>query len=333
MRFATIALLITVFTGTTYAQDQSISGPILGFTVDRNATAIAPIFGVLGASLVGEPLDLGININDAVISPDQNYALAVRSDNGTVVVLKLLQDPRAFMELPASATGASRIAISPRGTAALFFNGASFQAFRGLPDFPQMAYEFDTSILPGEPSTIAVSDDGNIILATFIDDTGQDATWVITSNGSLWQAPVQHVSSFAFLPHRYDALVADAAAQEVSLLLDLDKAGNRVPLVSLNGSSGSSLNVAASQDGSFFVVTSENPGVAIVDAASLTSPVIDCSCLPGSLHRLNGNRLFLLNGLPSDLLHVLEVSSEPRVVVLPAKRNRPEPVTENSQNE
>jgi WD40 repeat protein len=319
--FLTIVFFIAFFTAATYGQDASISGPILGFTVDRDATAIAPIFGVLGASVLGEPLDFGIDFRSAIISPEQNYALAVRNDNGATVILKP-SGTQSILELPVSVAGASRIAISPKGLAAAFFNGssASLRTVRGLPDLPEIVHEFDASIFRGELTTMAVSDDGAITLASFVDENGQTATWVITSSGSLWQAPAGRPSSLAFLPHRYDVIVGDADAQEVFLLLDLNTTGNRVPLISLNGAAGSPVHVAVSQDGSLFAVASDAQKLTIVDAATHTSTVLDCSCVPNALRRLSGNGVFLLDGLPSDLLHVLEASTDPRVVVIPATR-------------
>src|SRR5262249_2874548 len=65
------------------AQDQSVSinGPILGYIQDSAGTSVQPILGVLGASLIGRPLELGSEIHNAAISPKQNFALGIRGEN------------------------------------------------------------------------------------------------------------------------------------------------------------------------------------------------------------------------------------------------------------
>ena len=162
-----------------------------------------------------------------------------------------------------------------------------------MPDAPELVYEFDTSVIPGEATAIAVNDDGNIALINFADaDAGSNTAWVTSTNGALWALPSSHVSSMAFLPHRNDAIVADADTQEIFLVLDLDGAGNRIPLISLNRPAGIFADVAASQDGSsLFVVSAGFPEITIVDAETHTSTVIDCSCSPTRLRRLKGNAI------------------------------------------
>lgn len=320
-RLLVTAIVIGLFTVNTCAQDQSIGRPILGLAVDQTGASISPILGVVGASILDQNLDLGFEIRNAVISPEHNYALAERSEDAKTVLFKVLESAPAIIELSELQAGPSLIAISPRGTAAAFLNRASglLRTFRGMPDVPELAYEFDTSVIPGEATAIAINDDGNIALVNFADaDAGGNTAWVISTNGSLWALPSSHVSSMAFLPHRNDAIVADSDTQEIFLVLDLDGAGNRIPLISLNRPAGTRTNVAASQDGSsLFIVSAGFSEVTLVDAETHASTVIDCSCSPTRLERLKGNAV-LLDGPPSDLLHVLDLSaSELRIVIIP----------------
>jgi hypothetical protein len=304
---------------TAYGQELSITGPLLGFAVDTAGTGISPIWGVPGASVLGQQLDLGVEIKTAIISPEQNYALAVRSSDARMVVLNLSESPPSVAELPELHAEETRMAISPRGTAAAFIGSGSLRTFRGLPYSPEVVYQFDTSHLPGTPASVGVSDDGDVVVTTLLDGAGNVTAWVSTSNGALWQLPQPHVSSVAFLPGRYDAIVADAVTQEVFLLIGLGGTTGRVPLFQSNLPAGSPLSVASSRDGSFFVVSSESSELTLVDAQTHTSTVVECSCSPTGVRLLRENGVFLLNRLPSDLLYVLDVSSEPRVVVVPAE--------------
>ena len=71
------------------AQSPSIQAPILGFIPDAAGSGVRPIFGVPGASSVGDRLQFEIDIRDAVISPNQDYAIAVRNDDAQAVVIDL----------------------------------------------------------------------------------------------------------------------------------------------------------------------------------------------------------------------------------------------------
>jgi hypothetical protein len=320
------ALLIVLVTGSTFAQNPStIRGPILGFTVDRTGASISPILGVAGASVLDQKLDLGIEIRNAVISSDHDYALVERADDARIFVSKLLESG-VMGELPGLYGGPGLMAISPSGTAAAFLNHASglLQTFRGMPDNPEMVYEFDTSVVPGERTAIAPSDDGNIVLINSADaDAGNNTAWVTFSNGALWALPSSNVSSIAFLPRRYDLIVTDADTQELFLVLNLDGPANRIPLISMNRAAGIPADVATSQDGRFvFAVSAGSPEIMIADVETRTSTVIDCSCSPSRPERLKGNAVFLLDRPPANLLHVLDLSgSEPQILVIPAKPN------------
>jgi hypothetical protein len=313
-----IGLLAGVLTHTAHSQEVFIGGPLLGFAVNVEGKSISPIWGVVGASVLGTPLDFGIGISNAVLSPAQNDALAVRNHDGRIIVLNLSVDPPAFVELPGPYTEATQMAISPKGIAAALVDSASVRTYRGLPDFPELVYQFDISHLASTPKAVAVSDDGMVVLANMVDSTGGEMAWVSTSSGALWPVSTTGVAAMAFLPGRYDALIADPANQEIALLLGLDSAANRVPLAQLDTAAYSPpIGVAASKDGRLFVFSSESPELMLIDAETHRAMPFDCSCSPTALHPLRGDGAFLLSRTPADLLYVLDVSSDPRVVVVP----------------
>jgi hypothetical protein len=321
--FSRAVFLFALFTGNLRAQDASIDRPILGFTVDQTRVSISPIVGVVGASVLDHSFELGIDIQNVVISPEHNYALAERSEDAKIILLKFLQNTPNVVELPALETGQSLIGISPRGTAAAFLNRASgfLQTFRGMPDSPELVHQFDLSLIPGEATAIAVNDDGTIALINVADaEAGTNTAWVSSSNGALWAVPSFHVSSMAFLPRRSDAIFADTDSQEMFLVVDLNGTGNRIPLLSLDSPAGTFINVGASQDGRFlYAASAGSQAVTIVDGETYTATLIDCSCSPTRLERLRENAV-LLDAPPADLLHVLDVSAvEPRIVVIPAQ--------------
>src|SRR5436190_14394980 len=70
-----LSLLIGV--GTAASQTHSIHAPQLGLVFDEAAGALRPIWGIAGSSTLGDPLPLGVTLKGAVVSPSQDYALAL----------------------------------------------------------------------------------------------------------------------------------------------------------------------------------------------------------------------------------------------------------------
>src|SRR5215471_4217885 len=136
-------LVIVSFGIAAFGQDQStINGPVLGYVEDPDGASIQPIQGVLGASVVGEPLVFDSEIRNAVISPKQNYALAVRTESGEAVLIRLGSDAVSVESLGGVRAGANLIAVSPSGkAAALFGPDGTLQSVRQLPDAPELVLQ------------------------------------------------------------------------------------------------------------------------------------------------------------------------------------------------
>jgi len=75
------------------AAPQFIGGPILGFIPDAGGTAIRPVLGIPGASMLGKGLELNVDIRGATISPKQDYAIASRVADAQAVVIDVAADP------------------------------------------------------------------------------------------------------------------------------------------------------------------------------------------------------------------------------------------------
>ena len=322
--FIQVTLLIAYLVHPSGAQNPSIGGPVLGFVVNGAGAGISPIFGVVGASVVGPSLDIGADIRNAIISPEQNYALAIRNEDAKIVIIDIAESPVNTRVLSEARAGADRIAISPRGTAAAVYDSGSgiLQTIRGLPETPELVYEFNLSLISGAANRLAVSDDGTVALVNF-DDLDRSAAWVAAADGSLKRLTPGPLSSMAFLPGRHDAILSDDVAQEVFLITDVEGAATPVPLISLNQPAGSPIEAALSKDGGLaIVITSQSQEIAIVDMQAFTRTDIACPCSPSRLRRLKGNGLFNLSDSDGPL-YLLEASApEPRIVVIP-----PTPVT------
>src|SRR5262249_17800110 len=159
-----------------------INGPILGFIEDSGGATIQPIRGVLGASVVGGPLELGSEIRNVIVSPKQNYALAIRGENAEPVVILLAADSGTINSLDGLRSGANLIAVSPTGSAAGVFGQSEkiVQVIKGMPDAPELAFQLDASDFPGQLQSMSVSDDGSLVLLGF-NTPDESALWVVSS--------------------------------------------------------------------------------------------------------------------------------------------------------
>src|SRR5215831_9744405 len=65
-------ILIVAAAGALWVQGQEparLSGPVIGFVFDGSARALRPILGIPGASLVGNPLDVGFALESGFVAP------------------------------------------------------------------------------------------------------------------------------------------------------------------------------------------------------------------------------------------------------------------------
>jgi hypothetical protein len=316
-------LLVILVTGSAFAQDPSISisGPILGFIADSSGLVIRPILGVLGASLLGDPLQLGSGIRNALISPKQDYALAIREGSGELVRIGLTAGSVSIDAISGARIAADVIAISPGGTAAAAYQYGDriLQTFAQLTDAPRVVFEMDTSDIPGRLQGLAISDDGRLALLNLV--TGDDASlWVLSATGARFLVTTGQPSAVIFLLGRHDAVIGDDRAQEVFMVMGLDDTMARVPVASNVEGFDAISGVAASDDGQRVVITTKNSGnVTLVDRQTGVRSVLPCDCQSTGLQRLKGAAAFRLSDPSTGPIVLLDASSaEPRVVVMPA---------------
>jgi DNA-binding beta-propeller fold protein YncE len=135
----------------------------------------------------------------------------------------------------------------------------------------------------------------------------------------------QHASALRFIGGRNDLLVADDGSDTVGVVQDVPGAALWQPLAGAADGVAGPIGLDVSLDGARLVVANARAGNILVlsaaGAAAGPPPVsFPCPCNPAGLGRLNGNAVFLLNGISDNApLWIFDGdSATQRVVFIPA---------------
>jgi len=227
--FTCLALIATLLNVVgVQAQSAFVAGPTLGFTPENGGTAIRPIIGIPGAAALRDRVELGTEIRGAIISPTQDYAVAARAEDAQFVVIDLRSVPAAITAAAGTFPGADIMAVSPSGSFAAVYDHQSrtIQVVGNILQAPAAVAYFDASRIPGRLASIAISDDGAVALARFVDGD-ITALWVISNYVSPWPLSTDQPSAVAFIPNSHTAIVAENATKIAYLAVDVLNEGTR----------------------------------------------------------------------------------------------------------
>ena len=275
-----------------------MSGYTLGFVFDARTSALRPLLGIPGAAMLGKPLDAGIGITRAIVSPQQNYALAVTASGSMIVRLSPLRDIPSVSALAANIEATDVIALSPNGSRVAIYSAQenSIRIATGLPDAAGWSRARSTSGIPGQLRLLAVSNDGAALVAAFSSD-GADSLLRMDADGA---APVimtsSHISGLRFAGDSRDLLVTDDVDDTVYLARDVS--GSPSPVLLAGAAEGIAGPIAAefSVDKRLVIVLNGRAGnIVSLDPAGGDRSVFACACVATGLSRLNGNAVFRLN--------------------------------------
>lgn len=303
----------------------TLTGPSLGLVYDPAAQAIRPILGIPGASTAGKRIDVGFPIAAAAIAPSHTYALAVSTD-GSLNLVTFTPDGPSVQPIGSSATP-DRMLLSPSGSAAILYykSAAAVQAVSGLPDSIEVGPQLDISALPQAPDTLAISDDGAVVLAGVIENpAGQAAAgevFLVPPDGTAPRsvAVVQHASAIAFYIQSHDVLIADDAANSITMLSDA--AGQASPQWTFSDPglpAPDSVQVSADRK-TVLAGSSTNGILAILDATATNPPVfLSCQCAPTELRPFKPASIYQVTEPGNGLLWILDSNPmNPRVLFVP----------------
>jgi hypothetical protein len=306
----------------------SLSGPILGLVFDESKSGLRPIFGIPGASRLGNVWVIGRDIQRAWISPLQDYALAESKSDGSIVMVSFGKGSIVVRPIAGVASGVGNISLSSKGGVAAIYHprAGGLQFITGLPETPLASGLIPFPALPQSGSAMAVSDDGDaVLLAT--NEQPKSGSLVLLTRDS--QARVLTLlgkaSAISFLSGTHNALVADEQNSAVLLIQDVTGAAITSTVAGTSEGIARPVAVEASEDSRLaYVANAQSRTISTLDLHSGKLLSLACNCTPTGLHRLRGNSVFRLNELSDTNLQVLDAGvSEPRVVFVPAEAKRP----------
>jgi len=300
------ALLLTLATG--LAGAQQVRGPVMGFVVDAREHGIRPVLGVPGAAVVGPQLDAAKQIDAVAPSPLGNYVLVWVGESRRPALWLPAGELRA---LDGVTPGADSVALSPEGSAAVFYRAGDsrLEVVSGLPD-QQGTHSIDLALLPGGITALAVSDDGALALVA---EAGGAAV-VLGAAGELNRYYFERpVSAMAFAPRTHDAVVA--AGAEAVLLRGVEQPTARTSLTV--SALGTVTAAAIAGDGRVFLAAAGSRKLATVVPGE-TPAIVECDCVPEGLFRMNDTSNYRLSGYAGGTMRVLDASvTPPRIVIVP----------------
>jgi hypothetical protein len=295
----------------------SAKGPQLGYLwVDSDKT-LRPILGVAGASQVGQSVvPAGVYVG---ASASATASIAVLQDTtGAFDLMTLPSGSPASLNL--SLPAGARIRLSPGGAAALLYTpGASSASLvTGLLGTPAV----HAITAPGTIADSAVSDTGAVSFE--YKQGGSFAVSVIAPGGL--SAPIASVKSTGglnFLPGRDDLLIADAAANSLTLLRSATNAPSASPIQTAQLLQTPSA-VGVSGSGRWAIVvnsgtSSGGPNLVRVDLTTLTSTSVVCSCKPTLASTLADDGAFRVTDAVTGPNWIVDAApATPRVLFIPA---------------
>jgi hypothetical protein len=294
----------------------ALSGPTMGLVFDASQSALRPIRGIPGAATLGDAVNPGFPLASATVSPRQDFALALRADDSSVV-LALAGGGSAAV--PGARPAPALMVFSPAGaTAALYDSGAGrVQVLTGLPDAAAVQSDVDISALAGPVAALAVDDAGStLFLAAGAAETV--ALYRIAMDGtSQFLASFRSVAALRLSVNGREALLADSAAGAVYAIRDLRGAGRMETIAS--GRDGLGIPIAVESDSAGRIFVADQAGnVTILNRGRGPVVSLPCGCAPAGLFRLSGTATFRLTEPSNGPMWVLDASgADARIVAVP----------------
>jgi hypothetical protein len=298
---------------------QSIAVPHSGLIFDSSSKVFRPILGVPGAAIMGAVLDIHGEMHTVAACSQQQFALVASGREGGVTLIHL-DTLKTSAIAPALLDTPDQIQLSAGCSAAAIYSAAAnrLQVLTGLPAKPVIAADL-TLDLPAAVSSLAVSDDGLIVIAA----VPGKAVYLVPAAGRVVALQSIERDAVVAMHGTQDAIVADQFSNSVTLIANA--AGSPASTVLAGPDAGIDVPSGVwfdTRSQNVVVANSGNGKIALLPLAGGTADLIACECQLGGLSPLTDRTYELPSPSASQPLRMLDLSSSPPRVVFVAS---PEP--------
>jgi hypothetical protein len=319
-KFAICLLLLTGLNKGEPRSPVKVGAPVLGFVFDREAAGLRPIVGVPGAATIAAPLDLGITISFAVVSPQQDFALALAGEDNHIVGLGLGPAGIVVRSITGLSPQADKIAFGPAGKSAALFYSAErrIAILTGLPNSPNVVSNIDVSTLAGTLTALAVRDDGATVLVGLSEGETGSLFRIDRDGNPLLLSILRYPSAIQFLHKGKDAIVADREDNKIYRIVDVPGNAQVIFMASEREEISTPIDFGVSADDSHVLIANSGTGITVLPLPGGAPESYSIEGGPSGLHRLRGNSVFLLTEPSQDPLLIFDGdSARPRIVIVP----------------
>jgi hypothetical protein len=288
-------LLLFTASALAYAQQAGpqLSVPVLGYVFDNNAKVIRSISGVPGAAGLDAAISTSTSLDSAFVYSLARVAIA-NTKEGALGLIQWSGSPR-LVSIGTAMGRVTQAAFSPSGDRVAITDGAAVEVWSGLGGDPTETAAF---VPDGGVVALAMNQDGAVAAATsngaillLTDDARQLAA------GDSW-------SAMAFMPNGTDLLAADAGAQTLVLIQDVQNGAASSIVLTLDQKPGA---LAVSADGMRAALALANAkAVTVVDLNAGAARSVPCNCEAVNLDPLAGNLVLQMVDAQSGSLLVLD---------------------------
>jgi hypothetical protein len=321
---AYLIVAISCAPGTNAQTPGAFGGYTLGFVYDGRVSGLRPLAGIPGAAVLGARLDTGGPLRQAYVAPRQNYAIALTDSGAEVILFVSATDPPLVTPLGFDSSAAGIVTLSPDGSAAAFYSGneALIRIVTGLPLAPAVTRCVPTAAVSGTIRLLAISNDGAVLVAA-ADGADMDAIVLLDAHGNgSTLTNSTHVSAMQFSGGADDLLVTDDSDNTLSVIQGVSGAALYELLADDTDGIAGPVGLNTSMNGNLVVANGRAANIVVFDPGGSQLGTYSCPIAPVGLSRLNGNAVFLLNGIShNDPLWLFDGdSATPRVVFIPANQ-------------
>lgn len=287
---------------------------VAGYIFDSRLQGIRPVTGTLGAAHLEGPLG-SVSLSAATPCPSGTFGLGSDSAGGIYSIALPSGQPTRLSE-PVSKD--QRILLSPFCTHALVFSQSTGVALlvAGLPASPQI----QSFRLPAGVAGAAIGDTGTLLYGQNKPDGSISLQIISSATSPSAIGSVQKLGGLAFVTDSDSAVIADSAANTISIGRQLSSAPTFTTLATATQGVTTPRAVAASADGHYaFVVNGAANTLLRIDLESHTGLVsVGCHCQATELLPLTGNASFQLTDPSAGTIFALQGDgASPRILFIP----------------